>query len=150
MLKFWLIGLFAIFVAYISYQSLSILYLILASFIVSIAIEAIIDFREKTLRHRGVAIIVSYLLVVLLILAGLFFIVPFLLSQLSQIINIITSNIASLQQLFQTTPLVDIISQSHRIPKSAKEMLLTRFADPRVVTDVQLKIQENMAQLINI
>jgi predicted PurR-regulated permease PerM len=150
MLKFWLIGLFAIFVAYISFQSLNILYLILAAFIVSIAIEAIIDFREKTLKHRGIAIIISYLLVVILVLAGLFFIVPFLLSQLSQIVNIITSNIANIQEMFQTTPLVDIISQNHWIPKSAKEMLLTWFADPTVVSGVQLKIQENMAQLINV
>ena len=150
MLKFWLIGLFAIFVAYISYQSLNILYLILAAFIVSLAIEAIIDFREKTLRHRGMAIILSYLLVVIFILAGLFLIVPFLLSQLSQIIKIITLNIAQIQQVFQTTPLIDIVHQSHRIPNSAKEMLLTWFSDPTVVTGVQLKIQENMAQLINI
>jgi predicted PurR-regulated permease PerM len=94
MLKFRLIGLFAIFIAYISYQSLNILYLILAAFIVSLAIEAIIDFWEKTLRHRGMAIILSYLLVVIFVLAGLFFIVPFLLSQLSEIIKIITFNIA--------------------------------------------------------
>jgi hypothetical protein len=39
-LKFWLIGIFAIFIAYIAYQSLEVIYLIIAAFIVSLAIEA--------------------------------------------------------------------------------------------------------------
>ena len=150
MLKFRLIGIFAIFIAYVSYQSLNILYLILAAFIVSIAIEAIIEFLQKTLRHRGIAILLSYLFLVVLVLAGMFFIVPFLLSQLSQMLTIFTANIAHIQQVFQTTPLRDLILQTHWLPDSGKETVLTRISDPKVLADVQLKLQDNMAQLINI
>jgi len=46
-LKFWLVGLFLVFVSYIFYQSLNIIFLIIAAFIISVAIEAIIEFFQK-------------------------------------------------------------------------------------------------------
>ena len=149
MLKFRLIGLFTIFLAYISYQSLDIMYLILTAFIVSLAMEAIVDFLERTLRYRVIAIVISYVLLIVLVLSGLFFIVPFLLSELSQVLTIMTANVSHIQQVLQTTPLLDIVQQTHRIPKDAKEVLLNRFSDPTVVAGVQAKLQANMSQLIS-
>jgi lipopolysaccharide/colanic/teichoic acid biosynthesis glycosyltransferase len=67
-LKFRLIGLFTIFIAYFAYQSLSILFLILTAFIISIAIEGIIEFFQRRIGYRGIAILLAYALLIVIIL----------------------------------------------------------------------------------
>ena len=67
-LKFRLIGIFAVFLAYLAFKSLSSLFLILTAFIVSIAIEAFVEFFQKKLKHRGLAIVIAYLICVIIIL----------------------------------------------------------------------------------
>ena len=51
-LKFWIIGMIVIFLAYITFQSLNVIYLIFAAYIVSLALEAFIDFFQKRLLNR--------------------------------------------------------------------------------------------------
>jgi hypothetical protein len=51
-LRFWFWGLVIVAIAYFAFQSLEILYLILAAYIVSLAIEAIIVFFQKRIRYR--------------------------------------------------------------------------------------------------
>lgn len=149
-LKFRLIGLVVFLIAYFVFKSLDILFLILTAFIVSLAMEAIVDFLSKKLRHRGISIIFSYLLLIILVLAGLFFIIPFLLNQVSEMLNIVTNNISGIQNLLKTTSVADIVSSSHRIPGAAKKIILDMLSDPTVVAGVQSKLQTNISQLINL
>ena len=51
-LKFWAFGILVIFFGLFVYKSLSIIYLIFMAYIVSLAIEAIIDFLQKRLKYR--------------------------------------------------------------------------------------------------
>lgn len=51
-LRFRLCALIVVAIAYFAFQSLAILYLILAAYIVSLAIEAIIGFFQKRIRYR--------------------------------------------------------------------------------------------------
>jgi predicted PurR-regulated permease PerM len=66
--KFWAIGIIVVFLGLFVYKSLSIIYLIFMAYIISLAIEAIIDFIQKYLKYRGVAIILAYLFVVIIFL----------------------------------------------------------------------------------
>ncbi len=149
-LKFWLIGIVAMFLAYFIFKTIDILFLILTAFIVALAIEGVIEFFERKLRHRGIAIMLAYLWVIILVLAWLVFVIPFLLSQLSEMLRMMTSNIAGIQALLQTQSISDIVAASHRIPGSAKEILLKALADPTVVAGVQTKLQSNVSQLMNL
>lgn len=149
-LKFRLIGIVAMFLAYFIFKTIDILFLILTAFIVALAIEGVIEFFEKKLRHRGIAIILAYLWVIILVLAGLVFVIPFLLSQLSQMLGMVTNNIAGIQTLLQTQSISDIVASSHRIPGAAKDVLLKALADPTVVAGVQTKLQGNISQLMNL
>jgi len=56
-------------VAYFIFKAIDILFLILTAFIVALAIEAVIEFLQKKLRHRGIAIVLSYLGLIILVLA---------------------------------------------------------------------------------
>lgn len=149
-LRFWLIWLVVVLIAYFVFKSLDILFLILTAFIVSLAIEAIIDFLQRKLRHRGIAILLAYAFLVVLVLAWLFFIIPFLLNQVSELINMATANIANIQALLKTTSIADIVASSNWIPWAAKEIILETLSDPNVVVGVQTKLQENVTQLINL
>jgi hypothetical protein len=51
-LRFWFFGLVIVAIAYFAFQSLEILYLILAAYIVSLAVEAIISTLQKRLKYR--------------------------------------------------------------------------------------------------
>lgn len=149
-LKFWLIGILAMFLAYFIFKTIDILFLILTAFIVALAIEGMIEFFEKKLRNRGIGIILSYLLLIILVLAGLVFVIPFLLSQLSQMLGMVTNNISGIQTMLQTQSISDIVATSHWIPSAAKDILLKALADPTVVAGVQTKLQGNVSQLMNL
>ena len=55
-LKFWAFGILVIFLGLFVYTSLSIIYLIFMAYIMSLAMEAIIDFFEKKIHYRGLSI----------------------------------------------------------------------------------------------
>jgi len=88
MVKFWAIGILVIFMGMLIYTSVSIIYLIFMAYIISLAVEAIIDFLQKKLRHRGVAIILAYLLIIIGFLGSMVFIIPFILNQVSDIMTL--------------------------------------------------------------
>jgi len=115
-LKFWAFGILVLFFGLFIYKSLSIIYLIFMAYIVSLAMEAIIDFLQKKLSYRGIAIAVSYLLVIVFFLGAMVFIVPFILNQLSDIMTIVIGNISHFQTLLTTKSLVGIIQDTHWIP----------------------------------
>ncbi len=149
-LKFRGIGLFVIFLAYIIFQSLSIIYLVFTAYILSLAMEAIIDFFQKRVRNRGVAIFFAYLLFVIFVLAGCFFVIPFLITQLSSLITMLTANIEHIQVILETQSLSEIVTGAHWIPWSAKETLIRVLSNPDVVAGVQTKLQTNISQIINL
>ena len=149
-LKFWLIGILAVFLAYFIFKTADILFLIFTAFIVSLAIESVIEFFQKSLRHRGIAIVLAYAGLIILVLASLVFVIPFLLSQLSQLLHMVTNNIAGIQTTLQTQSVSDIVSASRWIPSAAKETLLKALADPTVVAGVQTKLQSNVSQFMNL
>lgn len=51
-MKFWVIGIIVVFIGLLVYKSLSIIYLIFMAYIISLAMEAIIDFIQAKLRYR--------------------------------------------------------------------------------------------------
>jgi predicted PurR-regulated permease PerM len=67
-LKFWITGVVILLVAYIFFQSLQIIYLIMAAYIMSVAIEAVIEFFEKRIHSRVLSIFLAYLFLLFLVL----------------------------------------------------------------------------------
>jgi len=86
------------------------------AYIVSLAMEAVISFFQRLLSYRGIAIVLTYLLFIVLIFGAMIFIVPFILSQLSDIMTIIIGNISHFQNILATKSLISIIQDTHRIP----------------------------------
>lgn len=148
-LRFWFLGLAIVAIAYFAFQSLEILYLILAAYIVSLAIEAIILFFQKRIRNRWLSIALAYLFLVIILLWSLMFIIPFLLDQLSDILSVLTANVANLQQILQHKSFIDIVKDIHWLPAYLKKALLDSLQDPTLWNSIQYKFQDIISQLAN-
>lgn len=148
-LKFWLIWMFVVFLAYIIFKSLDIIYLILTAYILSVAIEAVIDFFQSRKISRWLSIFLAYLLFVLIFLWALIFIVPFLLDQISQVLRIFTMNFAYFQQLLETRTISEVIRDYVRLPWTLKSTLLSSMSDPVITMSIQDRLQSNIAQIIS-
>jgi len=148
--KFWAFGLLVIFFGLLIYQSLSILYLIFMAYIISLAMEAIIDFLQKKIHYRGISIIIAYLFIVIVFLGAMVFIIPFLLNQLSIIITIFINNVSDFQTILATKSLLGVITDIHRLPWGLKKALLDSLGNPYIVGWVQHQIDQNISQIVNI
>ncbi len=148
-IKFWWFGILIIFVWLFVYKSLNVLYLIFMAYIISLAMEAIIDFLQQKLHYRGIAIAIAYVGMLILLLGAMVFIIPFILNQVSDIITIFINNIANFQDVLTTKSIVGIVKDTHWIPWTVQKALLESFSDPNVVSSVQSQLQQNISQMIN-
>lgn len=148
--KFWAIGIVIVFIGLFVYKSLSIIYLIFMAYIISLAIEAIIDFIQKRIEYRGLSIALAYILVLLVFLGAVVFIVPFVLNQLSDIISILIGNVSTFQQALTAKSLIGVIQDAHWLPWSLKTALLDSFSNPAVVSGVQNQLEQNISQIVTL
>jgi predicted PurR-regulated permease PerM len=148
MVKFRWIGLAIVWVAYIIFQSLSALYLILAAYIISIALESMILFFSHRGLSRWSAIGLSYLIVFTVFLSWFILIVPFVFSQVSAMIDSFIVSIRALQLTLATQGLTNFISDIAWLPGYVKEYLFDLVSDPQFATAIQSDIQTNISQLI--
>lgn len=148
-LKFWVIGIVVVFLWLFVYKSLSIIYLIFMAYVISLAMEAIIDFFQKKI-YRGVSIVLAYLVILVLFLWAIIFIVPFILSLISDVVTMFIGNIANFQEILTTKSLVGIIQDIGWLPWSFKNWLLASFSNPDVVAGVQTQLQQNISQIVSL
>jgi len=148
-LKFWIIGVVVIFLGIFVYQSLSIIYLIFMAYVISLAMEAIIDIIQKRLKYRGISIALSYIFMIVLFLWAMFFVIPFILDQFSELMMMGINNVSHWQEILSNKSLVQIIEDIHWLPYTFKYGVLESFSNPDVVIGVQSQLQENINQIIS-
>ena len=84
------------------------------------------------------------------LLSGLIFILPFLFSQVSEILKIFISHVNQIQNLLQSKPLSDVIMSFDWLPIYAKDSLVNFVTNPDFMLSAQTKIQQNLSQLAQI
>ena len=123
-LKFWLIWLTFVFLWYLFFETLGVLYTILTSLIIALSMEWIIWLFEKWVKIRSLAVIISYILLVIFIISWVILIVPFLISQITYLIEWISNIIWSLKIFITTNTWPEAVSQINWLPTFAQEYLL--------------------------
>lgn len=149
--SFWLIGLAVVILAYILFQSLSMIYLVLTAFIIALAVDdTIVWFWNKWL-SRWLAIAITYILLVLLILSWIFLLVPFVLTQMTDIVDNLIHWIRELQvTISQQWWIMSIVEWWEWLPGYVQESLFTFLEDPANMSQVQSDLQENISNLVSI
>lgn len=148
MLKFRWAWLLIVFIGYLIFKSLNIIYLILTAYIVSLAVDAIIDFFQRKRLWRWIAIAITYMLLVIFLFSWFVLVIPFLLDQITDLIKIALGYVNNIQTILQTQSLTDIIQWMHRLPGYMKESLLSSIGDPNILYNIQSKLQENVSNII--
>ena len=149
-LKFWLIWLTFIFLWYLFFQTLGVLYMILTSLIIALSMEWIIWLFEKWVKIRSLAVIISYILLIIFIISWVILIVPFLISQITYLIEWISNIIWSLKVFITTNTWPDAISQISWLPSFAQDYLLEHRWELNINwTEVQSALLSSLNTLLD-
>ena len=128
MVKFWLIGASFALVGYLFYQSLDIIYLLVAALIISVSSEGLIVSLQKRVKNRGLAIGISYFLILLFVFSGIFLVIPFLITQISLLITRISGTAKELQTFVLSNTRPDAINTITWLPSAVKQYLIENWA----------------------
>ena len=98
-LKFWLIWLATVILWYMMYISLSYIYMVIAAFIISLALEWCIVFWQRITKSRWIWILITYIIAALFVLAWFIILIPFFFNRWTQLLQSLMSWLLKLQQL---------------------------------------------------
>ncbi|GHW02568.1 AI-2E family transporter [candidate division SR1 bacterium] len=149
MVIFWGVGLTFVFIGYLMWNTLDYLYLLLAAYIISLAMEGIIGFFSRLTRHRSIGIIISYLILFLFLLSGFLIIFPFLMSWGTEIFNIIIGNGQQIQVAIATEGLEAYLQSISRLPEFAANELLN-YIETTDANSVIAAVSNNLGNIMNI
>lgn len=147
MTLFWVIGVIVIYFWYLAFQSLHLLYLIFAAWIISIALESFIVTGQRWM-PRGVSIALSYVLLLVFILTGMVIIVPFILQQLSAIIATVIQYFYAMQSQISILWLNGYIQSLSWLPSFIKGYLLD-WLSSWGSQEIQSAIVSNLSNLVS-
>ncbi len=147
-LTFWLIWIFVLYIAYVLFNSLELLYLIIAAYIISIAMEVVIDFFQKFI-PRIASIIFSYVLLLLLLISWFVVIIPFVLAQSADIMQSFIDIVAWIEKDIRTYWLEEVIKNSTILPWLIQAVILEQLENVDIISEVQDYLQQNLNDLIS-
>lgn len=146
--QFWLAGVVIVYLGYVLFNSLTVIYLILTAFILSMAIESLILFFQRRMK-RGWAMFTAYTLFVLFVLSWFILIIPFFFQQTADLIAVLIGRVNALQTQIQSQGLEAMI-ESMTLPWTLKEFLISVIQQSDVRDTIQAGILSNTSQIISV
>jgi len=138
--------LFLIYLGYIAANSLDLIYAIFTAFIISMALETTISFFSKYL-YRWVSIVLAYLLLIFMLILWFVILVPFIISHISDIIEILSKKIAFWQMQVQNQSLTQVIKSLHLYP-FLEQKLLVYAQNPDIANKVREFLMVNISNIL--
>lgn len=92
------------------------------------------------------AITVSYILLVIFLLSWFILLVPFIINQLSDLINIFIGKANTIQSLLHDKNLDQLFASIPFIPKTLRAEILNMLSDPTTATQIKLQLEKSLAQ----
>lgn len=149
-LKFWLIGLVFVFLWYLFFETLSVLYMILTALIISVSMEWVVWLMEKWVKKRWLAILLSYILLIIFVISWVVLIVPFLISQITYLIEWISNIIWNIKVFIISNEWPEAISQIAWLPSFAQEYLMEHWWELNINwTEIQSALLSSLNTLLD-
>ena len=150
--KFRLIWLLIVFVGYLWFKSLNIIYLILTAFILSIAMEAIINLFERIRLRRWLSIAISYIFLILFVLPWLFLVGLFLVDLFWQLVGKLISWAYDLKNFIEATNM-EVYVQSLMLPEYIKTSIIENILpklnfSPESIELLFNNFQQNISKIL--
>lgn len=115
--RFWIAGIIIGYIGYIAFETLELIYMIIAGIIISIALESIIIIFQRLWINRTISITITYIASIFFLLWWLLFIIPFITSYLAiiiqKVVTIIQQAITLIDQQWITSYLVSLWISEH-------------------------------------
>lgn len=146
--KFWIIWAIVVYISFLMFKSLDLIYLIFASYIISIAMESIIHFFEnKTRLPRWIAILISYILAFAFLISWFILIIPFVLNQTWEIITTLVHQISWFQKILQEKWLEEMINSISFLPM--KNLIIWYVSNQYFMESLQTALQQNISSIVS-
>ena len=126
-LKFRLIGLAIVALGYMMYISLSYIYMVIAAFIISLALEWTIIFRQRITKNRWIWILITYLIASIFLLSGFVILVPFFFNRWTELLQSLMKRLLSIESSISQLWIPGFIDQISRLPWFVKEEIIQRL-----------------------
>jgi len=123
-LKFWLIWLAIVTLWYMMYISLSYIYMLIAAFIISLALEWCIIFWQRITKSRWFWILITYLLTTFFVLSGFIILIPFFFNRWTELLQSLMWGLLKLQSALAQLWVPWYIEEAGWIPEFLKEELI--------------------------
>ena len=123
-LKFWLIWLAIVTLWYMMYISLSYIYMVIAAFIISLALEWCIIFWQRITKSRWFWILITYLLTTFFVLSGFIILIPFFFNRWTELLQSLMWGLLKLQSALAQLWVPWYIEEAGWIPEFLKEELI--------------------------
>ena len=147
-LRFWILGAVVAYFSYIIFKTLDVVYLILASFIISMIMDAPISFFAKRM-HRWFAIALAYMVILWLVFVIVVVVLPFVVSQLAEVLKVAIDKINRFQWLLQTEGLTKVIENHLSLPVSIKKYILDSIHSDDFLSNLQSNLQQNISEIVS-
>ncbi len=145
---FWWIWAMVVLLSYALFQLTTLLYLVITWRIVSLAIERFIQFWQRLGVNRWFALWRSYLILIVFMLSGMIIMVPFVVTQLADLVQMWIQVLQNFQTHVQEVWLIEVIQQS-RLPQTLKMRLSSQANDGQRVAVMQTWFTENISQILS-
>lgn len=145
---FWWVWIVCVFVWYAAFRSLSFLYLIIASFILSMAMENLIRFFQRRF-SRWFSIGVWYIILLVFVLSWVIIVIPFVIWQMFDLFNLFIEKIIVFQQTLQRQWLENVVMNSS-LPEQVSTRIVEKLANDTWWGSLQDLILSNVSQLVSL
>lgn len=125
-LKFRLIGLAVVVLWYMMYISLSYIYMVIAGFIISLALEWSIIFRQRLTKSRWIWVLITYLIATIFVLSWFIILVPFFFNRWNELLQSLMTRLLWIESSINQLWLNWFIEQIGRLPWFMKEQIIER------------------------
>ena len=147
-LKFRLIWLCVVVLWYMAYISLSYLYMVLAAFIISLALEGCITFRQRLTKSRWLGITITYLIATLFIFSGFLVLIPFFFNRWTELLQSLMTRLLWIESSITELWISEYINQLNWLPAFAKSWIIERIQNSNW-DDLLIVIRDNIWSIMS-
>ena len=143
------LGLAFVILGYLMYHTMEYLYLLIAAYIISLALEGIVSFFSRLTRSRGIGIIIAYVLLILFLIAGCVVIMPFILNRTTEILNAIIGSLQQMQALILQQGVEEYLMGIHWLPEFVVNEMLG-YIETADATSLLHTITNNLGNIVSL
>lgn len=147
-IKFWLTWVCVLGLAYGTYVLREIILLIIVSLIMSLAIESMIVTLTRWFKHRIIAILIWYGVLLVCMLTGIVLIIPLVIWELTQIAALVVNNFENIRSQLQLLGIKWYIASLERVPSYIQQIFFQALEDKTIASQLQTLLTQNISDIV--